>query len=262
MKKAVLQNGVELAYDDRGTGDAVCLVHGFCGSSAYWKKLFPRLEKSSRVLAPDLRGHGGSSVPDETYTVEKMAEDLAFFMDETGIEKMTLLGHSLGGYVALAFAERYPDRLSAMGLIHSTAFPDDEQAKENRTKGMESIRQNGIEPFIKALVPKLFAPGALSRYPEEWERVKQVGLQTPPDGAIRTLEAMRERADRQHVLRKLACPVLLIAGKQDQIIPADKTFTADGANVTRVLLAEAGHMGMLETPEKMADAIKQFLSNI
>ncbi|MEJ8545761.1 alpha/beta fold hydrolase [Brevibacillus borstelensis] len=262
MKKVYLQNGVELASIDSGKGDVVCLVHGFCGSSAYWEKLIPKLEESNRVLAPDLRGHGGSSVPDETYTVEKMADDLALLMDETGIEKMALLGHSLGGYVALAFAERYPGRLSALGLIHSTAYPDDEQAKENRTKGMESIRQNGIEPFIKALVPKLFAPGALSRYPGEWERVKQIGLQTPPDGAIRTLEAMRERTNRRHALSKLACPVLLIAGEQDQIIPAEKTFTTDGPNVHRVLLADAGHMGMLETPQQMAGEIAQFLSKI
>ncbi|WP_228728168.1 alpha/beta fold hydrolase [Brevibacillus composti] len=123
MKTALLPNGVTLAYQEAGSGDALCLVHGFCGSSAYWQRIIPPLAQSHHVLAPDLRGHGKSSVPEETYTVEKMAEDLLLLLDEAGIQKVALLGHSLGGYVALAFAERYPHRLSALGLIHSPRIP-------------------------------------------------------------------------------------------------------------------------------------------
>ncbi|USG64157.1 alpha/beta hydrolase [Brevibacillus ruminantium] len=262
MKTKTVANDVEIAYLDSGAGEAVCLVHGFCGSSAYWQKILPQLEKSHRVIAPDLRGHGNSSVPSESFTVEKMAGDLAHLLDQTGIEKITLLGHSLGGYVALAFAELFPERVKAIGLIHSTAYPDDEQAKANRTKGMDNIQRNGVEPFIKALIPKLFAPESATLIPAEWNLAREIGLQTPAEGAIRTLEAMRDRPDRREILASLPCPLLLVAGKNDQIIAPEKTFTVKGPRVHQVLLEGAGHMGMLETPDELAQEMLSFLSKI
>jgi 3-oxoadipate enol-lactonase len=262
VKQTTTRNGVTLAYRDEGTGSPLVLIHGFCGSSAYWHKVMSELAKQYRVIAPDLRGHGGSAVPDETYTMERMADDLAQLLEELAIPRAAMLGHSLGGYVTLAFAEKYPDKLAGFGLVHSTAFPDDEKGRENRQKGMDSIRQHGIEPFIKALVPKLFAPEHLERMPDEVRLAKTIGLATDPAGAVHTLQGMKERPDRNHVLKNTGLPVLLVAGERDQIIPPERTFSVEAPHVTRELIRNAGHMGMLETPDELIDVILRFAERI
>jgi len=261
MKKEVqLSNGIKIAYVEEGMGETLVLIHGFCGSSSYWHKLVPLLSKTHHVIAIDLRGHGNSSAPDEPYSMERFADDLALFVDELGLAKIHLFGHSLGGYVTLAFANQYADKLASFGLIHSTPYPDDDAAKANRDKGAQSIRENGMEPFIKALIPKLFAPSHIESMTEEVQLAKEIGFATSPIGAIQTLGAMRDRADRNHVLQETTLPVLLVAGTEDQIIPAKKTFTVDKNSVEQVLLPDAGHMGMVEAPEKMAEAMGSFLN--
>ncbi|MED1783696.1 alpha/beta hydrolase [Brevibacillus fortis] len=261
MKKEVqLSNGIKIAYVEEGSGESLVLIHGFCGSSSYWHKLVPLLSKTHRVMAIDLRGHGDSSAPDEPYSMERFADDLALFVDELGLAKIHLFGHSLGGYVTLAFANQYADKLASFGLIHSTPYPDDDAAKANRDKGAQSIRENGMEPFIKALIPKLFAPSHIESMREEVQLAKEIGFATSPIGAIQTLIAMRDRADRNHVLQETTLPVLLVAGTEDQIIPAEKTFTVDKNNVEQVLLPDVGHMGMVEAPEKMGTALGSFLN--
>lgn len=260
MKRVELKNGVKVAYQDAGSKEPLVLLHGFCGSSHYWQKVIPQLAESFRVIAPDLRGHGESSAPDGVYTMEQLAEDLALLVEELGLSRIHLFGHSLGGYATLAFAEKHADKLAGYGLIHSTPFPDDEAAKSNRDKGAQSITENGMEPFVKALVPKLFAPAHVSTMPEEIRLAKEIGLSTDPTGAKQTLKGMRDRVDRQHVLEQTRLPVLLVAGEEDQIIPAAKTFVVDGPLVRQVLLPGAGHMGMLEAPEDLVAAIVRFLS--
>ncbi|MGG4439110.1 alpha/beta fold hydrolase [Brevibacillus fortis] len=261
MKKEVqLSNGIKIAYVEEGSGESLVLIHGFCGSSSYWHKLVPLLSKTHRVMAIDLRGHGDSSAPDEPYSMERFADDLALFVDELGLAKIHLFGHSLGGYVTLAFANQYAEKLASFGLIHSTPYPDDDAAKANRDKGAQSIRENGMEPFIKALIPKLFAPSHIESMREEVQLAKEIGFTTSPVGAIQTLIAMRDRADRNQMLQETTLPVLLVAGTEDQIIPAEKTFTVDKNNVEQVLLPDVGHMGMVEAPEKMAAALGSFLN--
>jgi pimeloyl-ACP methyl ester carboxylesterase len=260
MKKNVTRNGCQLAYVEAGTGEAVVLLHGLCGSSAYWEKLIPMLSTHYRVIAPDLRGHGESSSPDRgPYAMEQFADDLAALLDSLGIAKIALFGHSLGGYVTLAFAEKYPDRLHAFSLVHSTAFPDSEEAKEGRSKAAESIRAHGMKPYMATLAPKLFAPAHLATLVQEVAQVRSIGENTSPLGAIHTLLGMRERPDRNHVLREAAVPVLLVAGEYDQVFAPEKTFSVKAAHITEVLLKDAGHISMLETPEKLYEAMRAFL---
>jgi len=260
-KQLQLENGVTLAYQETGSGaQTIVLLHGFCGSSAYWNKVLPILSRTYHVIAVDLRGHGDSAAPEEPYTMERFAEDLALAADRLGLTAFHLFGHSLGGYVTLAFAEKHADRLGSFGLIHSSGYPDDEAARANRDKGAESIRENGLEPFIKSLVPKLFAPGHVAAMPAEVQLAKEIGAGTKPTGAIRTLQGMRDRTDRNHVLRETSLPVLLVAGEEDQIISPEKTFTASGTNVKQVRMAGVGHMGMLEAPEQLSENIVRFLS--
>nr|WP_206529482.1 alpha/beta hydrolase [Brevibacillus sp. SYP-B805] len=249
-----------MAYDDEGSGEAVVLLHGLCGSAEYWVHVIPKLAEKYRVIVPDLRGHGESGVPDEVYTMEQMADDIAHLLDRLGVEKAALFGHSLGGYVTLAFAEKYPERLTAFSLVHSTAHPDSDEAKAARDKAVESIAAHGMEPFIKTLVPRLFAPGHLQSHSDEVERAKRIGLATNPQGAINTIRGMKERQDRNHVLRETSLPVLLVAGAHDQVIPPERTFSAAGGHITQALLPAAGHIGMLEDPQGLCGVIYRFLT--
>ncbi|MGF9713010.1 alpha/beta fold hydrolase [Paenibacillus naphthalenovorans] len=255
-------NGVKLAYIERGEGTPVVLLHGFCGSSAYWEEVIPLLEGSCRLIVPDLRGHGASASPEGAYTMETMAEDIAGLLEKRDCKQAVVLGHSLGGYVTLALAEKHPDKLLGFGLIHSTAFPDDEKGKEGRLKAMETIKEQGLPVFLEGLIPKLFAPAHLKTMPEAVEKARQIGLGTSPEGAVRTLEGMRIRTDRNAILFGARVPVLLVAGAGDQIIAPERTFSVSGEHITSVTLDGAGHAGMMETPQELAQAILDFTAKL
>ncbi|WP_138494755.1 alpha/beta fold hydrolase [Paenibacillus pinistramenti] len=260
MEKALV-NGINIAYEDRGEGEVIVLLHGFCGSSMYWDSIIPELSKHYRCLAPDLRGHGSSDAPLGAYTIEQMAEDIKELLNVLGIESCTLLGHSMGGYVTLAFARQYPAKLDGFGLIHSTAYADSEEAKENRLKAAAAA-QSGITTFIDGLVPGLFAEEHVESMPDAVNAVREIGYRTPPQGASGAAMAMRERADRRDVLSATPLPVLLVAGEKDRVVPLERTFTADGSNVTKCVLKGAGHMSMYEAPEQLLAVVEDFSRSI
>ncbi|MGF2616821.1 alpha/beta hydrolase [Rossellomorea vietnamensis] len=249
----------ELSYKDQGEGQIVILLHGFCGSQEYWEKVMPLLDQY-RVIAVDLRGHGESGIPEGGYSIEEMAKDIHYFMDQKQLKEVYMLGHSLGGYVTLSFAENFPDKLKGFGLIHSTPLPDDERAKEKRTESIKKIDSEGMHSFIDGMVPNLFNQDRLAESKEQIDKAKQIGYNTSPAGAKETLKAMRSRGDFQHVIEKGGLPVLLVAGTNDNVVPKEKTFVSDSPNVKKVLLEQSGHMGIYEEPEKLAFEIKNFIS--
>lgn len=248
-----------IAFKEQGQGEALVLIHGFCGSSEYWNSIMPKLSESYRVIAIDLPGHGKSAEQDNELEIEQYAVLLKDFLDELKLEKVTMFGHSLGGYITLAFAENFHNYLSGFSLIHSTGFPDSKEAKEGRSASSEKIDKEGIGPFIDGLVPKLFAPDNVELHGQSIENVKKIGYGTTPHGAKTALYAMKERKDRTRVLESTKLPILLVAGESDQLISADKTFTASGDNIKQVTIKGAGHMSMYEAPEQLSDAILSYL---
>jgi pimeloyl-ACP methyl ester carboxylesterase len=263
MNKVKLSNrSIEISYKDAGEGIPVILLHGFCGSSSYWDAVIPLLQSQCRLIVPDLPGHGKSGVPQSPYPIEAFADDMADLLQQLNIGKAVWLGHSLGGYVTLAAVERHADRVGAFGLIHSTAYPDDEKGKEGRLKAIQTVLDSGIVPFVEGLVPKLFAPEHVESMSDKVEEAKTIGYATPPEGAVVTLEAMRGRPDRNEMLRKSACPVILVAGENDQIIKPDKTFSVHSQSIQHVLLNKVGHMSMMEHPNQLADKLAAFLKTI
>ncbi|WP_338101307.1 alpha/beta hydrolase [Psychrobacillus vulpis] len=251
-------NESKVTYRDEGEGEAILLIHGFCGSSEYWNNIIPELKNMFRVLAIDLPGHGGSAAQGNVNTIEQYATFIKDFLDSLNIEKVTMYGHSLGGYITLAFAEAYHERLSAFSLIHSTGFPDSEEAKKGRITSTQKIDSEGIEAFIEGLVPKLFSPDNLESQQENMKEVKKIGYETSSEGAKNALNAMKERKDRRDILDNTTLPVLLLAGDADQLIPNENTFSANGENITKVLLPGVGHMSMYEAPKSLVNAMKAF----
>lgn len=248
--------GSNICYSDQGSGDVVVLLHGFCGSSAYWEQTIPFLSGSYRVIAPDLRGHGASDAPLGAYSIDQMADDVLSLLNALEISECVLLGHSLGGYITLSFAQRHASRLKGFGLIHSTGYPDSEEARENRLKSVSVIQNEGITNFVDGLVPGLFAAGAAEQL---LDRAKEIGYRTPPQGAAGAALAMRERPDRRDVISATALPVLLVAGAEDTLVPAERTFTSDKPNVTQAVISGSGHMSMYEAPERLSEIIKDFM---
>ncbi|MBW7476769.1 alpha/beta hydrolase [Paenibacillus oenotherae] len=262
-----LSSGLQLAYYDSGEGSgvlaensAIVLLHGFCGSSSYWESIIPRIQGLGRILIPDLRGHGRSSAPDDAvYAMEAFADDLLQLVDALHVRHVYLFGHSLGGYVSLAFADKYPEKVSSLSLVHSTAMADTAEAKLNRDKAAQAIATEGIEKFVEGLVPKLFAPAHLVKMADKVQEVIAIGYGTSAAGAAATALGMKIRADRRDVLDELNVPRLLIAGSEDGVIPAEKTFTAEGSNVSQVVLNDTGHMGMVESPAALGERIAAFI---
>lgn len=263
-ERAALPSGDTLAYAVHGTkrspeDPVILLLHGYCGSSAYWEDTLPLLAGAGRFVVPDLRGHGLSSAPKEdVYDMSDMARDIAQLLDALGERRAVLLGHSLGGYITLAFAEAYPDRLAGFGLVHSTPLPDSDEAKANRERAARTIRDEGITTFVGGLVPKLFAEANRESMRDKVERALAIGRGTSPSGAAATALGMKARPDRSFVLRESSLPVLLVAGRGDQVVAPERTFAAEGSGARRVVIEDAGHMSMMETPAELAHAIASF----
>ncbi|QAY66893.1 alpha/beta fold hydrolase [Paenibacillus protaetiae] len=269
-ERMTLQTGLTIAYYDSdvhpethagksGEKPAVVMLHGFCGSSAYWEQVVPLLQPHLRVIAPDLRGHGRSGIAGtEAPSIDRYADDVALMLEQLQPGPVFLLGHSLGGYITLAFADKYASKLAGFGLIHSTPLPDSPEAKAGRDKAVETVRTLGVAAFVEGLVPKLFAPGSKERLPFAVEQALAIGRETSAAGVEQAALAMKERPDRTGTLQNSPLPILLAAGKHDGVIPPERTFMKEGNNVQQVLLEQAGHMGMYEQPGKLAEAIRQF----
>ncbi|WP_331280338.1 alpha/beta fold hydrolase [Bacillus sp. UNC438CL73TsuS30] len=260
-KSIQLKNGT-MDYIDEGKGMPIILLHGFCGSSRYWEKVIPSLAEKYRVIAPDLPGHGDSTIFKENDTIEVTADVIKEFLAELNVDKVTMFGHSLGGYITLAFAEKYSVRLSGFSLVHSTSFADSDDAKKGREANVTKVQELGISALIDGLVPKLFSPENVEKNAEYVETARQIGYSTSPHGAMSTLIAMKNRPDRNYVLEETTLPVLLIAGEKDQIIPKENTFSVTKSNIKQRVIKDSGHMSMYENPNELISEIDKFLIEV
>jgi pimeloyl-ACP methyl ester carboxylesterase len=260
--KKLNTSNTELSYFDEGEGKPIVLIHGFAGGKLYWEKVIPDLACSYRVIALDLPGHGESGMGFEKYSIEDMAVMIKELLDHLDLDKVTLFGHSLGGYITLAFAERFPQNLNGFSLVHSTANSDSEEAKAGRESNAMKVLEEGSRSFVEGLAQKLFSPANSEVNARDIENTVEIGISTSIDGLVSALLAMKNRPDRNHVLNETDLPVLLIAGEQDQIIPPEKTFTVKKENIEQRIIKGAGHMSMYEQPTELVKSMKDFLAKI
>lgn len=254
-----------LSYVDLGKGHAVVLVHGFCEDLTIWSEYAQRLSADYHVIVPDLPGFGKSSpefgeAVNMEYYARRVHEVLEIVLREQ--EQVTFIGHSLGGYVALAFAELYPERINGLGLFHSTAFPDNEEKKQSRDKVAQYIQDKGAAAFTDNFVEPLFYAGNRVRLKEEIEKIKDQARLTSKEGAVAATMAMKERPDRTAVLKESKVPVLFIAGKKDTSVPLEKSmeqFYFPSKSLVYVL-DNVGHMGMIEEKEECLTIVKAFVA--
>ncbi len=258
--KTITVNNKEIAYNVYGTGKPVVLLHGFAEDSEVWTHQVNHLKKNFSVIVPDLPGSGASALQNNT-TIESLAENVRSILQTEKIEKAVIIGHSMGGYITLAFAEKFPKYVSGLGLFHSTAYADAEEKKETRRKGIEFIKKNGAFLFIKQTTPNLFSEKYKLENPDKVATFIEHHKEFSSGSLIAYQHAMIARPDRTNILKNFSCPVLLIIGKNDNAVPYNdslaQSYLASTTYVT--ILGNSAHMGMLEETQKSNEALENYL---
>ena len=250
----VAVNGINLAYTRLGKGTPLMLVHGFPLDSSSWNELIPYLKDHFDLILPDLRGFGKSTTVEAPYTLSDMADDLAGLLDHLGVEKTALAGHSMGGYISLAFAKKYPQRVSGLGLIASQAAADAPEGKERRYKTAADVAEKGVGVVVDAMTPKLSADVRVQGF------VRGVIERQSKQALIGALKAMAVREDSMPILSSSDFPLVLIHGDADQLVPLERAKEIKSANPSARLLElkGAGHMPMMEFARQTADGLMFF----
>ncbi len=261
MDKIATTTG-SLFYRDKGAGTPIMLLHGFAEDSTIWDNQIEPLSRSCRLIVPDLPGSGRSSAINPAISMEKLATVVKDLLDDLKIDQCTLIGHSMGGYIALAFAALYPEQLNAFGLFHSTAYPDSEEKKATRRKAIDFIRAHGSAPFIRQSTPNLFSANTREHRPQLIETTIANYSGIAPESLIAYYEAMIARPDRTDVLRQFPRPVLFIIGKDDNVIPLQQSLQQCYLpSISHLhILKNTGHQAMLEDPEKSNQLLRDFIN--
>lgn len=246
-------------FEEQGTGDVLVLLHGFTESLKIWKDFVSVLSKNFRIITIDLPGHGKSSVLAEVHTMELMADVVKSVLDYLEIPKCVLIGHSMGGYVSLAFSRKYHKQVKGLGLFHSTSLADTEEAKENRSRAIEIIRNNH-NSFLLSFIPDLFAPENKSHYQSEIRELIDEAKTMSAQAIIAAQEGMKQRSSTLDVLINAAYPVMFIAGQKDSRIPFENIWVQMALTETTysLILRNTGHMGYIESKAETLGFIEHF----
>ena len=244
-----------------GKGKAVVLLHGYLESLEIWNGFANELAKKFLVITLDLPSHGKSGIINNKISVELMAEAVKAILDFLKIEKAVIIGHSMGGYAMLAFAERYFNNLLGIGLFHSVTWADTSEKLEARDKEIALVQEGKKKMIIEINVPKGFANDNLEQFKESVDRAKKIGMATMDEGIIAALNALKERKDRTYILENLNVPVLFVVGKKDNYIPFDRLMQLTSLPKKKyvAILENSGHMGFIEEKEKALDELESFL---
>jgi 3-oxoadipate enol-lactonase len=251
----VLLNGIQLAYKRQGQGMPLMLIHGYPLDHTIWDSVVPLLESDFDLILPDLRGFGQSSAVNSHYLLDDMAADLVALLDFLKIKKAAIAGHSMGGYVALSFARRYPSRVRGLGLIASQAIADQPEKKVGRYQMADRVEASGVGEVAESM------PSLLTSDAGFQETLKQLILRQPPKGVAGALRAMAERPDSTDFLSSFDFPMVIIHGLTDKIIPIERAREVRAAvkNCSLVEIEGVGHMPMMEAPQVTSEALRTLL---
>lgn len=246
-------NDIELAYARLGKGTPLVLLHGFPLDHHLWDDVSSLLKDTFELILPDLRGFGESTTLDAPYTMDDYASDIAGLLDRLGIQKAAIAGHSMGGYVALAFARLYPERVSGLALISSQVLADPPDRKEGRYKSAAEVAEKGISGLVEVMAPKFTSDARLQAFARTLMEKQQ------PDAYIGALKAMAERIDSTSLLSTFKFPVVIVHGETDALIPVARAREVKAAvpDSHYVELKSIGHVPMLEAAKETAEALQR-----
>lgn len=251
------------SYSASGKGNTVVLLHGFAEDSRIWDEIAQQLLPGYQLIIPDIPGSGQSTLLDgEKISITDYADAVAAILEKENISQCTMTGHSMGGYITLAFAKKYPEKIQAIGLFHSSAYADDEAKKETRRKAIRVIEEKGAMAFLKTSIPGLFASEEKSRADIDLllERAKEF----TPGALVQYYEAMIARPDTTDVLKNTQKPVLFVMGEHDKAVPfqhsLQQSYLPAISHIN--ILRNSAHMGMLEEKEKSFAILADFLQAV
>ena len=261
MTKTHLFKNTTISFTDQGKGTAVVLLHGFLENKQMWNAFIPELSKRNRVIAIDLLGHGATECLGYIHTMEDQADMVQSVLQELKIRKTVLIGHSMGGYIGLAFAELYAENVKGIILLNSTSKADSEERKINRDRAIVAVKQN-YSNFIRMSIANLFSESNRERLTEVIEQVKIEALKTPLQGIVASLEGMKIRKDREIILHFASYPIQLVLGKKDGVLIYEDNLDQIEGTKVQLTTFEDGHMSHIENETELLALLLQFLRSV
>lgn len=260
IKNLIFQNK-NIRYSIEGEGNVLTILHGYLESIDLFENIAKKLAKKYQVILIDLPGHGKTDNFEQSHSMDFMAEVVFQVLKEENIEKCTLIGHSMGGYVTLSFLNKYPEILNGISLFHSTPFADNEPKKAARDIAIEDIKSGKKIKVCKEHPPKTFANENIEKFVQEIGFAKIIALNTSETGIILALEGMKNRRDYSKLLENTDLPFLFVVGEKDNFIPSNiPNFIKFPQKTSIVKLKDSGHQGFIEEEENSIDAIDKFVS--
>ncbi len=264
MDKRIDFNGAECYYRVEGKGKAIVLIHGFIEDGSMWNGLLTGLKKNYKLIIPDLPGFGKSPLPDVELTMEWYAEYIHAIVNAEKLKKVAVLGHSMGGYVTLNFAEKYGHLLSGFGLVNSHCFEDTPEKKINRKKGIEFVRKHGTDFFVRELYYNIFHKDFIKKNRKLIDSLIKNAQQYEAKAVMQATAAMMNRKDKAEVLKNAAVPVLFINGKDDESAPVASTLKQASypAFSAFYLFDKCKHMSVFEKKNEVIKIISAFAGTL
>jgi pimeloyl-ACP methyl ester carboxylesterase len=264
MQKNIRFRGELLEYEIRGTGSPVMLVHGFTEDHRIWDPMLKGMENKYKWILPDLPGSGLSAFNGSLPELKDFAEALYAIMEFEAIGELALIGHSMGGYISLALAEKHPEKIRALGLFHSSSYADTVEKKESRDKNIRFIQKNGSALFVEQAIPGLFSDAFKAKHPEEIQKLVERYANFSEDSLVLYLNAMKMRPVTTGVLKSITKPVLFIMGEEDKAVPLkDALEQCHLPQISYIhILTPTAHMGMIENTSLCNSIIDRFLEQI
>lgn len=260
MKNISFKN-INISYSDAGKGTAIVLLHGFLENKTMWNHYVDAFSKNYRVVTIDLLGHGKTEPLGYVHTMEDNADVVNEVLSHLEIKKAVFIGHSMGGYVALAFAELYSENVQGLILLNSTSKPDSAERKLNRTRAIKAVKQN-YTGFIGLAIGNLFSENNRERLATNIELVKEEALKTPLQGIIASLEGMKIRKDKEQILHTTLFPKLLILGKKDPVLNYEESISQIENTEVTLVSFDDGHMSSIENETELTAVLLEFFAKI
>lgn len=261
MQKSLSFKNSTISFSDVGKGPAVVLLHGFLENSTMWKDVVPELTETNRVVTIDLLGHGQTDCLGYVHSMEIMAEAVHAVLKSLRLRKVIIVGHSMGGYVALALAEQHPKMIKGLCLMNSTSYADDEERKQLRARANKMV-QNNFENMVRMSFTNLFGEASRTKFKSEMKLALAEALNTTVQGYIAGQEGMRIRPKRIHVLQKATYPKFIVIGKKDPVLDYDTSLKEAELINAKTAVFEDGHMSHIENKEALTNALKTFVKEI
>jgi pimeloyl-ACP methyl ester carboxylesterase len=257
----ILYKNTKISYSDTGKGNAVVLLHGFLENQKMWQDLVPEWSKKNRIITIDLLGHGETECMGYVHSMEDNADIVQSVLSKLRIRKAIFVGHSMGGYVALAYAELYPEKVRGLVLQNSTSKADSEERKANRNRAIKAVKKD-YSSFIRLSIANLFSPGNRERLISEIEKVKLEALKTPLQGVVASLEGMKIRKDREVLLHLTPYPKMLILGEKDPVLNYVENLEQIENTTVKLITFPDGHMSHIENREELKKVLLDFFKEV